>query len=134
VRIAESEVLSPAAAQPHVLVAFNAPSLDRFAPAVPAGGVVLYDSSVVTELPELDRRARMIGVPFTRIAAELGNTMVKNIAALGALQEATQLFPRQTFLTAIGQMLREKPAMIPLDEEAFRRGGLAAREDVATPS
>jgi 2-oxoisovalerate ferredoxin oxidoreductase beta subunit len=134
VRIAESEVLSPAAPQPHILVAFNAPSLDRFAPAVPPGGVVLYDSSVATEPSGLDRRVRVIGVPFTRIAAELGNTMVKNIVALGALQEATQLFPRQTFLTAIGHLLREKPAMIPLDEEAFSRGGLAAREDVGTPS
>ena len=33
VRVAESEVLSPAAPAPHALVAFNAPSLARFGPA-----------------------------------------------------------------------------------------------------
>jgi 2-oxoisovalerate ferredoxin oxidoreductase beta subunit len=134
VRIAETEVLSPAAPQPHVLVAFNAPSLDRFATAVTAGGVVLYDSAVVAEPPRLDAGVRVIGVPFSRIAAEVGTTLVKNVVALGALQETTQLLPRQTFLTAIGQALREKPALIPLNEAAFTRGALAAREKAGTPS
>ena len=46
VRIAEAEVLSPAVPRPHVLVAFNAPSLAKFGPAV--AGVVVYDRSVVT--------------------------------------------------------------------------------------
>ncbi|HEY7514664.1 MAG TPA: thiamine pyrophosphate-dependent enzyme, partial [Vicinamibacteria bacterium] len=46
VRIAEEEVLSPAAPRPHVLVAFNAPSLAKFGPAVPSGGIVLYDRTV----------------------------------------------------------------------------------------
>ena len=37
VRIAEGEVLSPAAPNPHVLVAFNAPSLAKFGPDGAAG-------------------------------------------------------------------------------------------------
>jgi hypothetical protein len=53
VRIARDEVLSPAAPEPHVLVAFNAPSVAKFAPHVPEGGVVVYDSSVVATLPAL---------------------------------------------------------------------------------
>ncbi len=54
--------------------------------------------------------------------------MVKNIVALGALQEATRLFPKETFLTAIRQALAEKCALIPLNEEAFARGAKAAGE------
>ena len=46
VRLAAKEVLSPVVAEPHVLVAFNAPSLARFGPAVRRGGVVVYDRSV----------------------------------------------------------------------------------------
>jgi 2-oxoisovalerate ferredoxin oxidoreductase beta subunit len=42
--------------------------------------------------------------------------------ALGALQAATNLFPQETFLTAIRQALKDKCAMIPLNEEAFRWG------------
>jgi Pyruvate/2-oxoacid:ferredoxin oxidoreductase gamma subunit len=123
VHIADSEVLSPASPSPHVLVAFNAPSLAKFGPKVQAGGVVVYDSSVIAEVPRLAEGVRPVGVPFTRIATELGKSLVKNVVALGALQEATQIFPEETFLTAIRQALREKAALIPLNESAFARGG-----------
>ena len=49
-------------------------------------------------------------------------SIVKNIVALGALQEATRLFPQETFLTAIRQALADKCALIPLNEEAFAVG------------
>ena len=127
VHIADSEVLSPASPSPHVLVAFNSPSLAKFGPKVQAGGVVVYDSSVIAEVPRLAEGVRAVGVPFTRIATELGKSLVKNVVALGALQEATQIFPEETFLTAIRQALREKAALIPLNESAFARGAEAAR-------
>jgi 2-oxoisovalerate ferredoxin oxidoreductase beta subunit len=128
VRIAEEEVLSPAAPEPHILVAFNAPSLAKFGPKVPEGGVVVYDSSVITEIPSLQSGVRAVGVPFAQTAADLGKIIVKNIVALGAVQEATGLFPRETFLTAIRQALSHKCALIPLNEEAFEWGGKHARE------
>ncbi len=125
VRIAGAEVLSPAAPAPHVLVAFNAPSLAKFGPAVVPGGVAIYDSSVVAEPPELDG-VRVVPVPASAIAQDLGRLMVKNIVALGALAGATRLFPDETFLTAIRQALRDKSALVPINEQAFARGVAAA--------
>jgi Pyruvate/2-oxoacid:ferredoxin oxidoreductase gamma subunit len=122
VRIAEDEVLSPAAPDPHVLVAFNAPSVAKFAPHVLEGGVIVYDSSVVHSVPPLRAGVKAVGVPFAQVAADLGKIVVKNVVALGALQEATRLFPKDTFLTAIRQALADKCALIPLNEEAFAWG------------
>ncbi len=127
VRIAADEVLSPAAPDPNVLVAFNAPSLAKFGPRVTGGGVVLYDRSVVAELPPLKPGVKVVGVPFAKVAAELGKTIVKNIVALGALQETTRLFPRETFLAAIHKALAEKSSLIPLNEKAFALGAEHAR-------
>lgn len=129
VHVAAEEVLSPASASPHVLIAFNQPSLERFAGSVRPGGVVLYDSSVAHEVPDLQRGVRAIGVPFTEIAADLGKVMVKNIVALGALQAATNLFPKETFLGAIRGALKDKCALLPLNEEAFG-WGVRSVEDV----
>ena len=70
----------------------------------------------------------MYGVPFTEIAVELGKSVVKNIVALGALSAATGIFPRETFLAAVGQALKEKAALIPLNEKAFDRGAKAVVE------
>jgi len=128
VRIAAREVLSPAAPEPHVLVAFNAPSLAKFGPKVPAGGVIVYDSSVAAELPVLHPGVKAVGVAFSAIAAELGKMVVKNVVALGALAETTRLFPRETFLTAIRQALAEKAALVPLNERAFAAGAAGAAE------
>jgi 2-oxoisovalerate ferredoxin oxidoreductase beta subunit len=127
VHVALDEVLSPASPHPHVLIAFNAPSLAKFGPAVAKGGTVLYDSSVIAEPPVLPG-VKMHGVPFTQIAVELGRPMVKNIAALGALCAATGIFPEETFLAVVRRALRSKTALIAANEQAFARGAKAIHE------
>jgi 2-oxoisovalerate ferredoxin oxidoreductase beta subunit len=122
VHVAAEEVFSTAAPKPDVLIAFNAPSLAKFGPIVPPGGTILYDSSVVANVPALDPRVRVFGVPFTEIAVGLGKSVVKNIVALGALQASTNLFPRETFLTAVRIALKDKAKLIPMNEAAFEAG------------
>lgn len=122
VHVAETEVLNPGSPDPQILLAFNAPSLAKFGPTVRKGGYVIYDSSVVTEAPVLDPSIKVFPVPFTGIATDLGKAVVKNIVALGALQAATNIFPKDTFLAAIRVALKDKCALIPLNEEAFAWG------------
>lgn len=128
VHIARNEVLSPSAPTPHILIAFNTPSMVKFAPKVAAGGTVVYDSGVIKEVPTLNAGVRAYGVPFADIAMSLGKPVVKNIVALGALQAATNLFPPETFLNTVRISLKEKCAMIPVNEEAFHRGIKACQE------
>jgi Pyruvate/2-oxoacid:ferredoxin oxidoreductase gamma subunit len=114
-----------------VLVAFNTPSLAKFGPTVRPGGLVIYDSSVISARPDdLATEVRTVPVPFTGVAAELGAALVKNVVALGALQGATKVFPEETFLTAIRSTLKQKCAMIPINEEAFKLGAKLAGEQV----
>jgi 2-oxoisovalerate ferredoxin oxidoreductase beta subunit len=122
VRIAAKEVLSPDVAEPHVLVAFNAPSLARFGPTVRKGGFAVWDRSVVRDVPALDPSVRRIAVPATEIARELGQPLAKNVVALGALVGATGLLPPDSILAALRQALAGKRGQVSLNEEAFRRG------------
>ncbi|MDH3290712.1 MAG: 2-oxoacid:acceptor oxidoreductase family protein [Gemmatimonadota bacterium] len=122
VHIAAGDVLSPACPEPHILVAFNAPSIDKFGPTVQPGGAVLYDSTVISTPPSLDPSIRVYGVPFTQIATDLGKRMVKNVVALGALRAASDLFPRESFLGAMRETLQKDCAMLELNEEAFTWG------------
>jgi len=128
VHVARDEVLSPGAPTPHALIAFNAPSLDKFGPAVKREGTVVYDSGVITKIPRLADGVRIFPVPCGEIAMSLGNGLVKNVVALGALQEATKLLDEESFLTALRSSLKDKCAMIPVNEEAFRRGVAAVRD------
>ena len=131
--VARGEVLSPAAPEPHVLVAFNPQSLAKFGPKVRSGGIILYDTSVVLEVPPLDPTVQVVGIPFTQIALDLGAVRVKNIVALGAFQAATAIFPAESFLTVIREAFEHNCALLPLNEEAFTWGGRAF-EQTKTPA
>jgi 2-oxoisovalerate ferredoxin oxidoreductase beta subunit len=122
VHIAIQEVLSPACTEPHVLVAFNQESLQKFGPTVQKGGTIIYDKAVIVELPVVDGSVRMIGVPYTTIADQLGKRMVKNMVALGALQAATKLFSTESFSAAIRDAVKAKPDLLKLNIDAFTAG------------
>jgi Pyruvate/2-oxoacid:ferredoxin oxidoreductase gamma subunit len=130
VHIARSEVLSPASPEPHALIAFNAPSLNKFGPTVKENGIIVYDSSVITSEPEYRQGVRAIGVPCSEIAKSLGRVIIKNVVALGALQEATKVLKEESFLEAVRQSLKNKCALIPMNEEAFNWGVKAVREEI----
>lgn len=131
VHIAAGEVLNPAAPEPDILVAFNAPSLAKFAPSVAPTGTILYDSTVVASPPPLPAGRRVIAVPFTAIARELGRPIAKNIVAIGALQAATGLLPPERFVTTLRQLLKDKPSTLPLNEAAFAAGQNAVQSSPA---
>lgn len=129
VHIAEMEVLSPSAPHPNILLAFNQPSMDKFGPKVKEGGIIVGDSTVIHTIPTLERNVRVVLVPLSDLAKKLGKVMVKNVVALGALQAATNLFPPESFLTALRQALKDKHDLIPLNEEAFRAGMASVKEE-----
>lgn len=123
VHVAVKEVMSPAAPYPNILVAFNAPSLVKFGPTVRPGGTIIYDSSVIGSLPDgLAEGVRAVKVPLASAAKGLGDVLVKNMVALGALQAVTGLFPKETFLTAIRSALKDKPDLVAINEAAFQLG------------
>ncbi len=122
VRIAAKEVLSPDVAEPHVLMAFHAPSLARFGPTVRPGGFAFWDGSVVKDAPALGPSVRAVPVPCTEIARELGQPLAKNVVALSALVGVTGLLAPDAVLAALRQALAGKRGAVSVNEEAFRRG------------
>ncbi len=131
VHLAADEVLNPAAPQPDILVAFNAPSLAKFAPCVPEGGLILYDSTVVLEPGTLPAGRQVLPVPLTQLASELGRPMVKNIVALGVLQAAADILPAEAILRTLRHVMKDKAALLPLNEAAFAAGQKAGAATLA---
>ncbi|MBK7581868.1 MAG: 2-oxoacid:acceptor oxidoreductase family protein [Myxococcales bacterium] len=130
VHVAKEEVLSPGAPDPHILIAFNAPSLDKFAASVRPNGTLIYDTSMIQKPPQVAEGVRVIGVPCAAIAQSLGSVVVKNIVALGALQEACKLLEEDSFLTVLRKSLARKAALVAVNDEAFRWGVRAVREGI----
>lgn len=66
---------SPFTSAPTVLIAMNKPSLDKFEPEVAAGGLVLYDSSLI-DRPPARGDVETLALPATEMADQLGKCQV----------------------------------------------------------
>ncbi|WP_334140449.1 2-oxoacid:acceptor oxidoreductase family protein, partial [Methanothrix soehngenii] len=117
---------SPVVDHPDVLVAFNRPSLEKFAPAVRKGGVILYDSLAGQfQAPE---GVKAISVPATEIAADKGASMAANTAMLGALMQAGKLgLPKDAYGDAFRVTFAKKPKLIPKNLEIMEAGAQAVK-------
>jgi 2-oxoisovalerate ferredoxin oxidoreductase beta subunit len=125
VRLGNHAIDSPLVSRPNVLLAMNEPSLRKFLPAVEGGGIVLYNDS---QIPAdcVRRDLRMVALPFTRLADEVGNTKVGNIVMLGALLEATGMLEEDRVVAALKRLVH--PRFFELDLAALARGRKEFRE------
>jgi 2-oxoisovalerate ferredoxin oxidoreductase beta subunit len=118
--LSRSPVDSPLVSRASVLFAFNRPSLDRFLPDVTDGGLVIYDSGLISDPPDMSR-VEAIGVPATAIAEKAGSARVANLVALGAYLGRTRVLPEAAVARALaGRALPIEAVELNLD--ALRAG------------
>ncbi|NLJ59324.1 MAG: 2-oxoacid:ferredoxin oxidoreductase subunit gamma [Firmicutes bacterium] len=120
--VSPKEVSSPLVTEPTSLIALNKPSLDKFAPWVRRGGLIIYNSSLI-ELPPERTDVRVLAVPANKIANELGDLRIANMVALGAYLATTRVVGSDTVLDAMKKVLPERRHnLIPLNRQALARG------------
>jgi 2-oxoisovalerate ferredoxin oxidoreductase beta subunit len=126
VSISGEPIGSPVVDHPDVLVAFNRPSLEKFASSVKKGGLILYDSLAGQfQAPE---GVRAISVPATEIAKDKGAHQAANTAMFGALMQTGNLgLPREAYGNAFRVTFAKKPNLIPKNLEILEAGGQAVK-------
>jgi 2-oxoisovalerate ferredoxin oxidoreductase beta subunit len=125
VRLGSRAIDSPLVSRPNVLLALNEPSLRKFLPALEESGIVIYNGS---EIPGdcVRRDVRMVALPFTELADEVGAAKVGNIVMLGALLEATGMLDQDRVVGALKRLVH--PRFFDLDLAALARGRKEFRE------
>ncbi len=126
--VSDEPIGSPLVSEPPVLVAMNKPSLVKFMPAMPAGGTLLYNSSLI-EGVELRRDIEAVAVPCNEIADRLQNSRVANMVMLGAIQAATDAVTGESLMETLRDWLGEKKAaMLEINRRAIEEGQALARK------
>ncbi len=101
--ISENEIFYPKAMKLDLLLCMTQESLDKYYPDLKEGGVLIVDTTLVTDIPT----ESYYGLPFTRLAKEeAGHVMVANVIALAAIAELTDLVSREMLTAAV---LRRAP-------------------------
>lgn len=117
--ISSEEIDYPELEAPHVTLCLSQESFASFAAATCKGGLVLYDSGLVT--PGDVPHAQLIGVAFTAIAKEtVGKPQAANVVALGALQALTAVVTREALVAALGRRLPAK--VVDANQRALKAG------------
>jgi len=105
-----------------ILCTLNTPSVDKFLSRVRSGGVVVCNRSIVTEEIVRDD-VEVISVDATNIAVKLGNVKVQNMAMLGGLMRAADLFSLDTVKQVFQEVFQDKhPGLISLNCAAVEAG------------
>ena len=91
VTLDDQPVTYPYVKQPDVLITMSPDAYRQFAPQMKPGGLLLYESDLVTPGAELPTGARTLGIPATRMAEEIGRRLVLNIVMTGFFTGATGL-------------------------------------------
>lgn len=128
VRIAAGPIGSPLVERPHGLVVMNLPSLEKFAPKVQPGGVIVVNQSLVDRDPGRSDCV-VIKVPARELAQGAGAPRAANFVMLGAYAGATDVVPPEAIEHAIeGEFSGEKAKFAASSIAAFRAGLDAGRQ------
>jgi 2-oxoglutarate ferredoxin oxidoreductase subunit gamma len=126
--ISERPIGSPLITNPRGLVVMNLPSLEKFAPKVRAGGVIVINTSLVGRGSERDDVAE-VQVDAREMAAEAGTYRAANFGMLGAYIGATDVGAGEAIEREIAEEFSgPKEKFIPANVAAFRAGVEAGKK------
>lgn len=122
VKFSDEEIASPYAKTCDILMAMNAPAIDKFQERIKPGGLLLLNSSLVHEDKKLRSDIRVVRVPMADIAAQYENPKGANIVMMGALAVNSDLFEPDTLERLVNEYFERKGKVNPKNSLCFKAG------------
>lgn len=126
--IADEPIACPLVSRPDSVIAMNKASLNKFAPHIKNGGLLVMNSSLIKEKPQLSETVEILAVPADELAVELGNPKIANMVALGAYLQKKEIISPDAAAACLPDVLAGRyHKTLPVNTEALRRGGQFAK-------
>ncbi len=117
--IADEEIDFPKVDEPDIVMVMSQEAYHKYVNDAKKGATILVDPDMVTDRND-PPNARIYDVPATKIAEEMGKTIVANVVMLGALTALTNIVSPEAMKKAI---LRNVPkGTEELNTTAFEKG------------
>lgn len=94
------ELSYPHLVDPSVLIIMSQGAYNKYVPGFRQDGLLLVDEDLV-ELDEAAEPLRVIGIPATRLAEELGRRIVANVVMLGFVAAITDIVSPEAMKSAV---------------------------------
>lgn len=128
IKISTEPIGSPYVSNADVAIVMNGPSLGKFEKRVKEGGILILNTSMASDSPKR-KDIKVIKVPLTDEAIDLGNVKVANMIAAGVLSGVKEVFSEEVLDEVIKKMAGKKEELIPINIKAVKKGiELASQE------
>ena len=105
--ISDEEIASPVASNPDIVLAMNQPSVLSFINRLQPGGQLLYNSSIVDDLPNRGDIG-VFPIPASQIAQEINDTRSTNMIILGSLIKLANLVHLKSVHESVMDLMGKK--------------------------
>ena len=124
VKFGEGMIYNPSQEEPDILLAMNNPSFQKFVSMVKSGGTVIIDSSLVTCDTNVRDDIKVISVPSSEMALEIGHTRGANIIMAGVIAKVSEDFTEDEGVDGMNKMFNKKSKgkYEELNTKAFKLG------------
>ena len=120
--ISSNKISSPISSMFDTAIVLNQPSMDKFAPRVKPGGLLLYESETILK-PSKRADIDMIGIAATTEALKLKAPKAMNMIILGAYLQLRHVVAIESILEGLKKVLPEKyHHLLAINEKALERG------------
>jgi 2-oxoglutarate ferredoxin oxidoreductase subunit gamma len=127
VTISDEEIGSPLTRNPAIVLAMNLPSLDKYEPQMPSGGLLIVNSSLINRDIRRDD-LRGYAIPAATMAEDIGNSRLSNMVMVGALLEAEEILPLDVVKNALKEHIPARhQKTLPDNFEAMDQGAAFVR-------
>lgn len=120
--ISEQKIGSPVVVNPATAIIMNEPSLERFENSIQKNGLIILNTSECKK--KVSRKdVKVIEIPATEIAEELGNKKVANIVMIGAYIKNRETIKLESAVDNIKNVLpNSTEGIIEINKKALLKG------------
>lgn len=101
VMIDDDPIGYPYVRQSDLLIAMSPDAYSQFVDKLKPGGLLLYESELVTPDHRVPMGARVYGIPATRLAEEVGRRLVLNIVMVGFYAAVAKMASKEAIESAV---------------------------------
>ena len=121
VMISDEEIAAPTKHKVDCVIAMGKEALAELQDRVRPGGLLVINSSIVTELPDRDD-IEVIGIPVIGIAEQCGSAKSMNVVMLGFIAQKTGVIPTEIMYNVVMDKMGKKAQFIEMNRKAFWAG------------
>ena len=127
--LSQEEVKAPAILEPELAIVMSQEAFDELEGRVKPQGWIFLDSSIINQKSS-KADLRIMDIPASERALELGSSEVANFILLGAFLEVTKALPLEMVERVLGERMAggRREYLIDINKRALREGERMVRE------